>query len=156
MSYIGKTKVSYYNLRIYIRSNILQYLPDYNLLLRTVIVISLNLDELRQLDPRKLDSELRNLRRMDTVTCNFGGVNPQYARNTLARLSMGERTFTRHRLRLLRKDRTRGLSMSCNVRRPISREVLRIFQSTEGSLSAKLHITISRFDVRGEDAGVGA
>lgn len=43
--------------------------------------------------------------------------------------------------------------MSCNVRRPISREVLRIFQSTEGSLSAKLHITISRFDVRGEDAG---
>lgn len=32
---------------------------------------------------------------------------------------------------------------------PISGEVLRIFQSTEGSLSAKLHITISRFDVRG-------
>jgi len=30
----------------------------------------------------------------------------------------------------------------------ISGEVLRIFQSTEGSLSAKLHITISRFDVR--------
>lgn len=79
MSYIDKIKVSYYNLRIYIHSNILQYLPDYNLLLRTVIVISLNLDELRQLDPRKLDSELRNLGRMDTMTCNFGGVNSQYA-----------------------------------------------------------------------------
>lgn len=52
-----------------------------------------------------------------------------------------------------RAEERRGpgvFSMSCNqfAARRISREVLRIFQSTEGSLSAKLHITISRFDVR--------
>jgi len=44
-----------------------------------------------------------------------------------------------------------GLSRSFDVLQRsarISGEVLRIFQSTEGSLSAKLHITISRFDVR--------
>lgn len=41
----------------------------------------------------------------------------------------------------------RGLRYPATVSR-ISGEILRIFQSTEGSLSAKLHITISRFDIR--------
>lgn len=60
-----------------------------------------------------------------------------------------------------RAEERRGpgvFSMSCNqfAARRISREVLRIFQSTEGSLSAKLHITISRFDVREERRGGSA